>query len=53
MKNDKKKAGALHMALRMELRQIPLFPIDSITFMKSVDWLSRVANVGLCNNLTL
>lgn len=33
MKNDKKTAVAWCMALR----QISLFPIDSITFMKSAD----------------
>lgn len=44
MKNDKKMA----VALRMALRQKSLFPLDSITFMKSMVWLPRVAHVGLC-----
>lgn len=48
MKNEKKM---LH-TLRMALRQISLFSIDSIMFMKSVDGLFRAPNVGLCNNLT-
>ncbi len=46
MKNDKKMAAALRVALR----QNSLFPLDSNLFMKSAAWLPRVVNVGLYNN---
>lgn len=46
MKNDKKMA----VALRMALRQNSLLPVDSNPVMKSAAWLPRVVNVGLYNN---